>query len=46
MERVWNLGLRRPLGVQSFLSCPGNLEDNVESRADDGGLACEDPKGT
>lgn len=44
IEGNQNFGLEKPLGAQSLHLV--NLEDNVESNADNGGLACEDPRGT
>lgn len=41
MEWLWNIEVEKPLSAQSFLSYCENLEDNVDSSSDYGGLACK-----
>lgn len=44
MKELWNFGLKISLCVESSVICI-ILEGNVESKADDGGLACEISEG-
>lgn len=46
-ERVWNLGLKKLLSIQSLMSSCGNLENrSAERNANNGGLAYEVSNGS